>query len=239
MFVIKDLVIDQTNSYEQYHSIKPWLQKKSKPPANDPYVTENLQSPQDRAKLDGLYECILCNCCSTSCPSYWWNPDKYLGPMGRAYSPSSSPSSASTGLSLDCGFSRRDDGRKASRSGRRVQIVSLPCHHELHPQLPQESQSGPLHCPHQAALAPSTLLHCFQQTVVTIETVSQNTLRYDQLLHFHILAAIDHCFSCIVLCSEIDRRISFLLQLREQQQRLGISVLRCDVRGVISSLIRN
>ena len=82
MFVIKDLVIDQTNSYEQYNSIKPWLQKKIEPKNND-YLTENLQSPEDRAKLDGLYECILCNCCSTSCPSYWWNPDKYLGPMGR------------------------------------------------------------------------------------------------------------------------------------------------------------
>ena len=82
MFVIKDLVIDQTNSYEQYNSIRPWLQKKTEPKNND-YSTENLQSPEDRAKLDGLYECILCNCCSTSCPSYWWNPDKYLGPMGR------------------------------------------------------------------------------------------------------------------------------------------------------------
>lgn len=79
MFVIRDLVIDQTNSYEQYASIRPWLMKKTK---QDPdYHQENLQSPQDRALLDGLYECILCNCCSTSCPSYWWNPDKYLGPM--------------------------------------------------------------------------------------------------------------------------------------------------------------
>ena len=79
MFVIRDLVVDQTLSYEQYASIKPWLMKKTKVDTN--YEEENLQSPQDRAKLDGLYECILCNCCSTSCPSYWWNPDKYLGPM--------------------------------------------------------------------------------------------------------------------------------------------------------------
>ena len=82
MFVIRDLIVDQTNSYEQYASIRPWLMKKqSSTPAN--LEVENLQSPQDRMKLDGLYECILCNCCSTSCPSYWWNPDKYLGPMGR------------------------------------------------------------------------------------------------------------------------------------------------------------
>ena len=87
MFVIRDLVVDQTLSYEQYASIKPWLMKKTKVDTN--YEEENLQSPQDRAKLDGLYECILCNCCSTSCPSYWWNPDKYLGPMGRRNIPSS------------------------------------------------------------------------------------------------------------------------------------------------------
>ena len=87
MFVIRDLVVDQTLSYEQYASIKPWLLKKTKVATN--YEEENLQSPQDRAKLDGLYECILCNCCSTSCPSYWWNPDKYLGPMGRRNIPSS------------------------------------------------------------------------------------------------------------------------------------------------------
>lgn len=87
MFVIRDLVVDQTLSYEQYASIKPWLMKKTKVDTN--YEEENLQFPQDRAKLDGLYECILCNCCSTSCPSYWWNPDKYLGPMGRRNIPSS------------------------------------------------------------------------------------------------------------------------------------------------------
>lgn len=76
--------VDQTNSYEQYNSIKPWLQKKHIDDTN--YTVENLQSPEERAKLDGLYECILCNCCSTSCPSYWWNPDKYLGPMGMCES---------------------------------------------------------------------------------------------------------------------------------------------------------
>jgi succinate dehydrogenase / fumarate reductase iron-sulfur subunit len=76
MEVIKDLVPDMTHFYAQYASIQPWL-KTSSP---DPSGKERLQSPQDRAKLDGLYECILCACCSTSCPSYWWNSDKFLGP---------------------------------------------------------------------------------------------------------------------------------------------------------------
>lgn len=77
MFVIKDLVVDMTNFYNQYKSIEPWLKRKSPPPADG---KEILQSKKDRAKLDGMYECILCACCSTSCPSYWWNPELYLGP---------------------------------------------------------------------------------------------------------------------------------------------------------------
>jgi succinate dehydrogenase / fumarate reductase iron-sulfur subunit len=76
MKVVKDLIPDMTHFYEQYASIEPWI--KAEPPL-DP-KSERLQSPEDRAKLDGLYECILCACCSTSCPSYWWNGDKYLGP---------------------------------------------------------------------------------------------------------------------------------------------------------------
>lgn len=76
MPVVKDLVPDLTHFYEQYKSIKPWLQA-SEP--NNPHK-ERDQSPQEREKLDGLYECILCACCSTSCPSYWWNSEKYLGP---------------------------------------------------------------------------------------------------------------------------------------------------------------
>jgi succinate dehydrogenase / fumarate reductase iron-sulfur subunit len=76
MPVIKDLVPDLTHFYAQYKSIKPWLQA-SEP--NNPQK-EREQSPKEREKLDGLYECILCACCSTSCPSYWWNSDKYLGP---------------------------------------------------------------------------------------------------------------------------------------------------------------
>jgi len=75
MPVIKDLVPDLSHFYAQYASIKPWLRTQSAAPAK-----ERLQSKEDRAKLDGLYECILCACCSTSCPSYWWNGDRYLGP---------------------------------------------------------------------------------------------------------------------------------------------------------------
>jgi succinate dehydrogenase / fumarate reductase iron-sulfur subunit len=76
MPVVKDLVPDLTHVYAQYASIRPWLRTQSAAPA----ATERLQSKEDRAKLDGLYECILCFCCSTSCPSYWWNGDRYLGP---------------------------------------------------------------------------------------------------------------------------------------------------------------
>ena len=74
--VIKDLVPDLTNFYAQYASIEPWMKTATPAPA----TTERLQSREDRAKLDGLWECILCACCSTSCPSYWWNSDRYLGP---------------------------------------------------------------------------------------------------------------------------------------------------------------
>ena len=74
--VVKDLVPDMSHFYDQYTSIKPWLRNSEDPPAD----RERLQSHEDREKLDGLYECILCACCSTSCPSYWWNGDRYLGP---------------------------------------------------------------------------------------------------------------------------------------------------------------
>ena len=74
--VVKDLVPDMTHFYAQYATIKPWLRTQSVAPPD----RERLQSPGDREKLDGLYECILCACCSTSCPSYWWNGDRYLGP---------------------------------------------------------------------------------------------------------------------------------------------------------------
>jgi succinate dehydrogenase iron-sulfur subunit len=74
--VVKDLVPDLTNFYAQYASIKPWMQTQTPPPPD----RERAQSKEDRSKLDGLYECILCACCSTSCPSYWWNSDRFLGP---------------------------------------------------------------------------------------------------------------------------------------------------------------
>jgi len=75
--VIRDLVVDMSAFYKQYERIKPYLQNDEPVPA-----IERLQSPEDRAKLDGLYECILCACCSTNCPSFWWNPDKFVGPAG-------------------------------------------------------------------------------------------------------------------------------------------------------------
>jgi succinate dehydrogenase / fumarate reductase iron-sulfur subunit len=77
MPVIRDLVIDMGVFYKQYESIKPYLSNNTPRPA-----IERLQSPEDRAKLDGLYECILCACCSTACPSFWWNPEKFVGPAG-------------------------------------------------------------------------------------------------------------------------------------------------------------
>lgn len=73
--VIRDLVVDMEQFYSQYERIQPYLINDTVPPNK-----ERLQSPEEREKLDGLYECILCACCSTSCPSYWWNPDKFLGP---------------------------------------------------------------------------------------------------------------------------------------------------------------
>ncbi len=75
--VIRDLVVDLSLFYEQYERIKPYLINDEPAPA-----IERLQSPEDRARLDGLYECILCACCSTSCPSFWWNPDRFVGPAG-------------------------------------------------------------------------------------------------------------------------------------------------------------
>jgi succinate dehydrogenase / fumarate reductase iron-sulfur subunit len=75
--VVRDLVVDLSQFYKQYRSIKPYLINNEPEPE-----IERLQSPEDREKLDGLYECILCACCSTACPSFWWNPDKFVGPAG-------------------------------------------------------------------------------------------------------------------------------------------------------------
>ena len=76
MQVVKDLVPDMTGFYAQYQSIEPWMKTDTPTPSGE----ERLQSKEDREKLDGLYECVLCACCSTSCPSYWWNSERYLGP---------------------------------------------------------------------------------------------------------------------------------------------------------------
>ena len=75
--VIRDLIVDMTQFFKQYHSVKPYVINNEAAPEK-----ERLQSPEDREQLDGLYECILCACCSTSCPSFWWNPDKFVGPAG-------------------------------------------------------------------------------------------------------------------------------------------------------------
>ena len=75
--VIRDLIVDMTGFFKQYHSIKPYLVNHSAPPDR-----ERLQSPEARDDLNGLYECILCACCTSSCPSFWWNPDKFVGPAG-------------------------------------------------------------------------------------------------------------------------------------------------------------
>ena len=75
--IIRDLIVDMTQFFKQYHSIKPYLINNDAPPE-----TERLQSPAEREHLNGLYECILCGCCTTACPSFWWNPDKFVGPAG-------------------------------------------------------------------------------------------------------------------------------------------------------------
>ena len=122
--VLKDLVPDLTNFTAQYAAIQPYLQTVTPEPD-----AEWRQSPEERAKLDGLYECILCACCSTSCPSYWWNAERFYGPGGAA-----------AGLSLDQRQPRRDAGRTARRARRPVQALSLPHHHELRPGLPEGPQ---------------------------------------------------------------------------------------------------
>ena len=75
--VVRDLIVDMTQFFKQYDSIRPYLINDTPPPEK-----ERLQSPEEREELDGLYECILCACCSTACPSFWWNPDKFVGPAG-------------------------------------------------------------------------------------------------------------------------------------------------------------
>ena len=81
MPIVRDLVVDLTNFYNQYKRVKPFLKNSNPVPSR-----ERLQSPEERAKLDGLYECILCACCTSACPSYWWNPDKFVGPAAALQS---------------------------------------------------------------------------------------------------------------------------------------------------------
>ena len=96
--VIRDLIVDMTHFFNQYHSVKPYLINDTPPPER-----ERLQTPAAREELDGLYECILCACCSTSCPSFWWNPDKFVGPAGllQAYRFIADTRDLATGERLD------------------------------------------------------------------------------------------------------------------------------------------
>jgi succinate dehydrogenase / fumarate reductase iron-sulfur subunit len=96
--VIRDLIVDMSHFFDQYHSIKPFLVNETPAPEK-----ERLQSPAEREELDGLYECILCACCSTSCPSFWWNPDKFVGPAGllQAYRFIADSRDQATGERLD------------------------------------------------------------------------------------------------------------------------------------------
>jgi succinate dehydrogenase / fumarate reductase, iron-sulfur subunit len=96
--VLRDLIVDMSHFFDQYHSIKPFLINDTPPPEK-----ERRQSPAQREELDGLYECILCACCSTSCPSFWWNPDKFVGPAGllQAYRFIADSRDQATGERLD------------------------------------------------------------------------------------------------------------------------------------------
>lgn len=96
--VVRDLIVDMTHFFDQYHSISPYLINHTPPPEK-----ERLQSPEEREELNGLYECILCACCSTACPSFWWNPDKFVGPAGllQAYRFIADSRDEATGERLD------------------------------------------------------------------------------------------------------------------------------------------
>jgi len=96
--VIRDLIVDMSQFFKQDHSVRPYLVNDTPPPEK-----ERLQSPEDREALDGLYECILCACCSTACPSFWWNPDKFVGPAGllQAYRFIADSRDLDTGARLD------------------------------------------------------------------------------------------------------------------------------------------
>ena len=126
MPVVKDLVPDLSQIYAQLRSVEPWLKADTPPPPDG----ERLQSKEERAKLDGLWECILCFCCSTACPSYWWNGDRYLGPavLLQAYR-----------WIADS----RDEHTGARQPRGSVPPLSLPHHHELHADLPEGAEPRP------------------------------------------------------------------------------------------------
>jgi succinate dehydrogenase / fumarate reductase iron-sulfur subunit len=130
MEVVKDLVPDLNTAYAQLASVEPWLKVDTPAPER-----ERLQTPEDRKKLDGLYECILCFCCTTSCPSYWWNGERYLGPA----------------VPLDRRFSRRAGRRETGPARGSVPPVPLPHHHELQQDLPEGAESGAGHSRDQEA----------------------------------------------------------------------------------------
>ncbi len=131
--VIRDLIVDMTQFFKQYHSIKPYLINEDPPPEK-----ERLQSPEEREELDGLYECILCACCSTSCPSFWWNPDKFVGPAGllQAY--------RFIADSRDQATAERYRGAARQPRGS-LPPVPLSQHHELRGRVPEEPQSDARH----------------------------------------------------------------------------------------------
>jgi len=148
MPVVKDLVPDLTQFYAQYASVKPWLQSRTPAPPD----RERLQAPEEQEKIDRPSACILCACCSTSCPSYWWNGDRYLCLLLDVLSELlverrsiSRSGGAARGLSLDHRQSRRRHGRASRCARRSVPALSVPHHHELHRGLPQRSQPGQGH----------------------------------------------------------------------------------------------
>ena len=131
MPVVKDLVPDLTNFYAQYASIKPWLQTRTPAPPDQ----ERLQSKADQEKINSPSACILCACCSTSCPSYWWNSDRYLGPAAllAAYRWLVDTRDEATG-------ERLDDLEDPFR------FVSVPHYYELHECVSEGSESCESHC---------------------------------------------------------------------------------------------
>ena len=133
--VVRDLIVDMTQFFKQYHSIKPYLVNDERPPEK-----ERLQSPEERDELNGLYECILCASCSTACPSFWWNPDKFVGPAGllQAYRFIADSRDEATNERLD----NLEDP---------VSAVPLPHDHELRRRLPEEPQPDARHRQDQGA----------------------------------------------------------------------------------------